>query len=187
MKNVPVVFLDRDGVINEYPGRFKYVTSVQGFRLLPGVRESLARLVSAGFRLFVVSNQAGVAKGLYTRNTLDDINASMLRQLGPEVRFENIFYCTHLPDAQCACRKPGTAFIDAAEKQMLSQGMAMDRRASYFIGDSMRDIETGKNAGLRTILVFSGSESPVNETAWQPRPDDTAPDLAGAVELILSR
>ncbi|HOU36465.1 MAG TPA: HAD-IIIA family hydrolase, partial [Candidatus Omnitrophota bacterium] len=131
MKNAQVVFLDRDGVINEYPGRYKYVTSAQGFRLLPGVREALARLVSAGFRLFIVSNQAGVAKGLYTRDALDEINALMLRQLGPEVRFENIFYCTHLPEAQCGCRKPGTAFIDAAEQQLLSQGMAIDRRSSY--------------------------------------------------------
>ncbi|MDD4940635.1 MAG: HAD-IIIA family hydrolase [Candidatus Omnitrophica bacterium] len=186
MKKVRVVFLDRDGVINEYPGKYKYVTSIEDFRLLPKAREALSRLVQADFRLFVISNQAGVAKGLYSQRTLDSITQAMLSRLGPDIRFENIFYCTHLPDAQCSCRKPGTAFIDAAEAQLNAHGMRIDRPKSYFVGDSIRDIETGRKAGVRTILVFSGSEHPDNEREWQVRPDACAAGISEAVDRILS-
>lgn len=186
MKNVRVVFLDRDGVINEYPGRYKYVTSIADFRLLPGAADALMRLANAGFRLFVISNQAGVAKGLYTKQMLDDITSYMLEQLGTRIKFDNIYYCTHLPEEQCACRKPQTAFIDAAAAQLKEQGCQIDRPGSFFVGDSIRDVETGKKAGLGTILVFSGCESPQNRPHWQTLPDHTAADLPGAADHILS-
>jgi len=154
MKKARVVFLDRDGVINKYPGQYKYVTSPKELRILPGTKVALKRLISGGFYLFIISNQAGVAKGLYTQRALDAITDSMLQQLGPSIVFENIFYCTHLPTRNCKCRKPMTGFIEKAAQQMKKKGMLIDWKNSYFIGDSMRDIETGRRAGLRTILVF---------------------------------
>jgi histidinol-phosphate phosphatase family protein len=186
MKKVRVVFLDRDGVINEYPGNFKYVTSQAEFRLLPRSREALMRLAAAGCRLFIISNQAGVAKGLYTQKTLDDITACMRRQLGTEIVFDGIFYCTHLPDAQCGCRKPRTAFIDRAAAQLKEKGFEIDRQKSFFVGDSLIDVETGRAAGLRTIMVFSGRETPDNRPQWPIDPDLTAADLFEAADLILN-
>ncbi|MFA6383850.1 MAG: HAD family hydrolase [Candidatus Omnitrophota bacterium] len=185
MKKVSVVFLDRDGVINEYPGHYKYVESVAEFHLLPKVREALLRLISGGYRLFIISNQAGVGKGLYSQQTLDDITSAMRRQLGNDVVFDGIFYCTHRPDANCACRKPKTAFIDTAIAQLEKAGLEVDKARSFFVGDSVIDMEIGKAAGLRTIMVFSGRESPDNQKAWTTRPDSTAADLFQAVDRIL--
>jgi D-glycero-D-manno-heptose 1,7-bisphosphate phosphatase len=71
MKSVAAVFLDRDGVINEYPGDFQYVTSWEEFRFLPGSKEAIKKLSESGYRIFVISNQAGVSKGFYSRETLD--------------------------------------------------------------------------------------------------------------------
>jgi len=101
MKKARVVFLDRDGVINKYPGQYKYVTSPKELRILPGTKVALKRLISGGFYLFIISNQAGVAKGLYTQRALDAITDSMLQQLGPSIVFENIFIARICP--------PGTA------------------------------------------------------------------------------
>lgn len=186
MKKVSVVFLDRDGVINEYPGRYTYVTSVDEFRLLPDIKEALIRLIRAGCRLFIISNQAGVGKRLYTQQALDDIDERLRRQLGTEVIFDGIFYCTHRSDENCSCRKPQTALIERAEAQLRRQGMEIDKARSFFVGDSLIDVETGKRAGLRTIMVFSGSESPQNRPKWPIKPDDTAAGLIEAVDIILS-
>jgi D-glycero-D-manno-heptose 1,7-bisphosphate phosphatase len=187
MKKVRVVFLDRDGVINKYPGHFKYVTSVSGFRLLPKVKEAIGRLIAGGCRLFIVSNQAGVGKGLYSQETLDAITADMLKQLGPGIGFDGIFYCPHPSDRNCACRKPKTFFIDAAFAQLKKEGFEADREHSFFVGDSVIDIETGKAAGLRTVMVFSGRESRDNLESWSTKPDHTAADLFEAADLILYR
>ena len=185
MKKTSVVFLDRDGVINEYPGHYKYVTSEAEFHLLPKAREALLRLISGGCRLFIISNQAGVGKGLYTQQALEGITAAMRRQVGKEVLFDGIFYCTHRPDANCDCRKPKTSFIDAAIEQLKKQGLEIDKSKSFFVGDSLIDVETGKAAGLRTIMVFSGRESPDNVSTWSIKPDFVAADLFDAADRIL--
>ena len=77
----PIVFIDRDGVINEYPGHGNYVTSKQEFRFIPGSLEAIRKFSEEGFKLYVVSNQAGVAKGLYAQKDLDEINAKILQSV----------------------------------------------------------------------------------------------------------
>jgi len=186
MKKVSVVFLDRDGVINKYPGHYKYVTSVSEFHLLPRVKEALTRLINGGCKLFIISNQAGVGKGLYTQQTLDNITSTLRQQLGKEVIFDNIFYCTHLPDANCGCRKPKTYFVDAAITQLRDKGLEIDIPKSFFVGDSMIDMEIGKNAALRTIMVLSGRENSDNASSWTIKPDFVANDLFQAADLILN-
>jgi D-glycero-D-manno-heptose 1,7-bisphosphate phosphatase len=185
MKKASVVFLDRDGVINQYPGNYKYVTSVPEFQLLPRVKEALLRLKAGGCRMFIVSNQAGVAKGLYSQQTLDDITVRMKEELGADIVFDGIFYCTHLPDAGCACRKPKTAFINAAREIILNEGCSFDPDKSFFVGDSVIDVETGKAAGLKTIMVFTGKETADNAAVWPVKPDFTAADLFKAADIIL--
>jgi len=180
-----VIFLDRDGVINRYPGHFKYVTSLDEFELLPGVKEALRQLIAAGCILFVISNQAGVSKGIYSQETLDAVSRRMAEDLGPEVGFAGVYYCTHSSDAGCSCRKPRTGHIEKAFELLNSQGISYDRQQCYFIGDSILDVETGKAAGMKTILVFSGKEQPRNKPSWPVVPDFTAEDISDAVDIIL--
>ncbi|MFH0828319.1 MAG: HAD family hydrolase [Candidatus Omnitrophota bacterium] len=186
MKKVKVVFLDRDGVINKYPGDFKYVASMKDFKLLPGVKPALEKLIAAGFKLFIVSNQAGVSKGLYNRGVLEDINKVLIKKLGEKVEFSGIFYCIHRAEENCACRKPKTGLIDQIFADFNKRGMEIDRRNSYFVGDSIIDVETGQAAGLKTVLVFSGREKPENQLSWRRVPDYKTAGLAGAVKLITS-
>jgi D-glycero-D-manno-heptose 1,7-bisphosphate phosphatase len=183
---VKLVFLDRDGVINKYPGDFKYVSKVEEFQILPNVKPALEKLSAAGFKLFVVSNQAGVAKGLFSVQDLYDINQRMLFELGDKVRISEILYCTHRPEENCSCRKPKTGLIDQVFADLKKQGFTVDKANSYFIGDSMIDMETGQSAGLKTILVFSGREKPENQLHWDRIPDYKVDDLASAAQIIIS-
>lgn len=181
-----MVFLDRDGVINKYPGDFKYVSKVEEFQILPNVKPALEKLTAAGFKLFVVSNQAGVAKGLFSVQDLYEINQRMLFELGDKVRISEILYCTHRPEENCSCRKPKTGLIDQVFADLKKQGFTADKAKSYFIGDSMIDMETGQSAGLKTILVFSGREKPENQLHWDRIPDYKVDDLASAAQIIIS-
>lgn len=179
------VFLDRDGVINEYPGDFNYVTNLQEFHLLPGVGEALKKMNSKGYKLFVVSNQAGVSKGIYSQEILDGITSYMLEALKSDgAEISGVYYCTHRDEDECSCRKPKTGLVSKAIDDLKESGVILDIKSSYFIGDTMRDIETGKKAGLKTILVFSGKEKPENKKAWKYVPDFAVADLNAAVHII---
>jgi len=184
-KTVKAVFLDRDGVINKYPGNFEYVKSWEEFEFLPNIKPALKKLRDKGYDLFVISNQAGVAKGLYSQETLDLITRNMLKELGAGgIDISGVYYCTHHPDAHCSCRKPNSGLVLKAVEALQKNGRALEIECSYFIGDSERDVETGRSVGLRTILLFSGREKPENRSAWQALPDYTAQDLAEAVGII---
>jgi histidinol-phosphate phosphatase family protein len=181
-----VIFLDRDGVINQYPGNFEYVKSWSEFRFLPDIEPALKKLNAHGFKIFIISNQAGVSKGIYSRKELDLITENMLKELeSSDIDIAGVYYCTHLPEDNCACRKPKTGLIDMAIDKMRDEGLEIELCGSYLIGDSIRDIETGKSAGMKTILVLSGREKAGNKAHWKTLPDFTARDLPEAVELIL--
>ena len=171
------VFLDRDGTLIEDVG---YLTRLAEVKLLPGAPEALRRLRSAGFLLIVVTNQSAVARGLLTEHRLQRIHQSIqeaLREHGAEV--DDFFYCPHLPDADvqrynrnCTCRKPEPGMLlEAARKWNI------DLRRSYTVGDSERDMEAGKRAGCRTILL-AAEQSP------SAAGEATARTLAEAAELI---
>jgi len=180
------VFLDRDGVINRYPGDTKYVKSWEEFHLLPHVKSSLKRLNEDGVRIFIISNQAGVAKGVYSRQALDEITANMLKKLNP-AHIEGVYYCTHRNEDNCSCRKPKTGLIESAIRQLKKQGLTINRNRSFFVGDTLRDIQTGKKAGLKTILVFSGKEKPSGRDNWDILADFFARDLSQATDIILKK
>ena len=179
-----VVFLDRDGVINEYPGDTRYVTSWEEFHFLPGVKEALGRLIKVGYNIFIVSNQAGVAKGIYSEEILDEITSNMLNELNSSgVEISGVYYCIHRDDDNCSCRKPKTGLLERALKEHnISQDILSK---SFFVGDSIRDIQAGQSVGCRTILVLSGKEKQGNQSGWSIQPDLTARDLSEAVDLIL--
>jgi len=181
-----VIFLDRDGVINRYPGDKEYVKSWEEFQFLPRVRPALKKLALAGFKLYIVSNQAGVGKKVYSRAALDEITRKMLQDLKQYgVEISGVGYCTHRPEEECPCRKPKTGLIDAVVEKLSKAGKSIDLSKSFFIGDTIRDIQAGKEAGLKTILVFSGKEKQQNKSSWQVVPDLTAQGLAAAADYVI--
>jgi histidinol-phosphate phosphatase family protein len=183
---VKVIFLDRDGVINEYPGDFQYVTSWDNFHFLPQAKAALKNLNNAGFELFIISNQAGVSKGTYSKENLELITENMLKSFKEDgVTIQDVYYCIHKQEDNCNCRKPKTGMVEQAIEKIKKSGLDIELKKSYFIGDTIRDIETGKAAGLKTILVFSGKEKEKNEGSWNPRPDLTANNLWEASQVII--
>ncbi len=179
-----VVFLDRDGVINEDPGgwtKYEYVTKWNEFRFLPGALEALRTLKEHGYKVFVVSNQAGVGKGYFRKEELEAVDRKMIeevRRSGGDI--EASYYCIHREEEGCACRKPKTGLFDKARGEY-----DIDAEGAYFVGDTKRDIAAGERAGLKTILVLSGKASAEEVTAWGARPHYIARDLRDAVDRIL--
>jgi D-glycero-D-manno-heptose 1,7-bisphosphate phosphatase len=174
------IFLDRDGVINRYPGDTKYVTSWEEFRFLPNAKKALALLTGKKYPIFVISNQAGVSKGIYSQDTLNDITNRMLKALEKSgARIDSVYYCTHRDEDNCSCRKPKAGLVKLAVK-----GKRINLKNSFFIGDTIRDVRTAKAAGCKSILVFSGKENPSNQDNWQTRPDFTFKNLCEATKFI---
>ncbi|MBM3253981.1 MAG: HAD family hydrolase [Candidatus Omnitrophica bacterium] len=179
-----VIFLDRDGVINQYPGDTKYVTSWNEFKFVPGSLEALKKLSDAGFDIFVISNQAGVSEGIYPAENLKDITSRMLEEVTTnKAKIKEVFYCTHTAEENCDCRKPKAGLIKKALESVGAKNI--DLKSTYFIGDSIRDVQTGKGLGFKTILVLSGKEKLENMNNWQEKPDYVTGNLKEAVEIVL--
>ncbi len=176
------VFLDRDGTLvhsRHYPSR------PEDLRLYEGIDPALRNLQQAGFRLVVVTNQAGIARGYFTEADLQRMHehlAMQLAQLG--VRLDGIYYCPHHPagvipelSVHCDCRKPQPGMLLQA-----AADLDLDLHSSWFVGDILDDIEAGKRAGCRTILVDLGTEQ-LPERLIR-RPDFIARDTLHALQII---
>jgi len=177
------IFLDRDGVINKDPGNGDYIKSWKEFQFLPGAIEAIKMLNKNGFEIFVISNQAGVGRGLYSQGDLDDITRNMLREIkaqGGNIR--SVSYCTHRPDEGCNCRKPNTGMIEES-----TRGLDIVFKETYFIGDSWRDIGVGKKAGCKTIFLLTGKEDIDSLKTRDIKPDFVKKDLKEAVECLLKQ
>jgi len=162
-----VVFLDRDGVINEYPGDTKYVNNWGEFKFIPGSVEGIKKLNTCGFKLYVISNQAGVSKGVYTQKNLEEINKNMLKEFktqGAEIK--GIYYCTHQTLDNCDCRKPKIGLL----KQAIANS-GVNPEISFFIGDSFQDMEAARCFGAKSILVLSGKEKESRRAQWEFDPE----------------
>ena len=178
-----VVFLDRDGVINEFPGNGFYVTKVKDFHFIPGSLEAIRALTLSGHKIFVISNQAGVGKGVYSWDKLKRIDARMIKgvlKAGGKIR--KSFYCTHRSDAGCDCRKPGIGLLKKALKSL--NKTIVHAQKAFFVGDTEGDIKTGHNAGCKTIFVLSGHQDRRYMREWTVKPDFIAKDLKAATQII---
>lgn len=177
---VKAVFLDRDGTINEDIG---YVSKLENFRLIPGIKPALRILKDMGFKLFVVSNQSGVGRGIISEEVLKSIHEKMFEEFRHDgIELDGISYCPHRPEEKCLCRKPLPKMIkDFVKKHHV------DLNRSYVVGDKISDVLTGKNASCKTVLLLSEDESAnldEDDDEW-PFPDYVAENLSGAVEWIL--
>ena len=182
---LPAVFLDKDGtLIEDVP----YNVDPDLIRLAPGAGVGLPLLHAAGYRLIVISNQSGVARGLFPEAALAGVEArlrALLADLG--VPLAGFYYCPHHPEGSvdsyavaCACRKPEPGLILRAAHEH-----GIDLARSWFVGDILHDVEAGRRAGCRTVLIDNG-----NETEWllspQRLPHHLAADLAQAAHIILA-
>ena len=172
------MFLDRDGVINE---DVDHLGQVSQLRLLPGAPDAL-RALQAEFLLVVVTNQSGIAKGLFTEEALFSVHSEIVAQLSNEgVVIDALFYCPHHQDAAvqayaqiCECRKPKPGMLLKAKNQW-----GLDMNESYMIGDRPSDIQAGQRAGVKCIFLGEPSQLQVPEAQY-------ASDLADAANLILA-
>jgi D-glycero-D-manno-heptose 1,7-bisphosphate phosphatase len=145
----PTVILDRDGVLNRKPPKAQYVKSWQEFEWLPGAKSALRLFHERGFRVIVVSNQAGVARGELTEAELLCIHERMKQEAAEAGgAIEAIYYCPHNWDDGCECRKPKPGMIFQAQRDY-----CLDLSRIVFIGDDIRDVETAEAAGCSSILV----------------------------------
>lgn len=182
MKNsLPPVFIDRDGVINE--NRADYVKSPNEWIPISGSVEAIAELSKIGFPVIIVTNQSAIARGFCSIDDVEQIHTMLIEQVtAAGGRIRHIAYCPHHPDDNCECRKPKTGMVDSAKKELeLEDG-------GYMIGDAATDMEMGRNAELKTILVMTGRgevQYGIIESNKLPVPWKIAYNLSEAVSVII--
>ena len=177
--SVRIVFLDRDGTINNDCG---YVKSWDQWQFANGAIDALLALQSAGFRLAIVTNQSGIAREFFTiadANVIHEILRTELLERG--VVLDAVAMCPHAPDEQCACRKPKTGLVDDVQQQI---GETIDFRRSWTVGDKLSDIEFGRRAGTATALLRSKYWRS-NHLSIQP--DLIASNVLDAAQQIITR
>jgi D-glycero-D-manno-heptose 1,7-bisphosphate phosphatase len=177
----PALFIDRDGVIIE--NRDQYVRSWDDVAFFPGAPQALAHAAALGWRLVIVTNQAGIGKGLIPLATAQEINRRLVNALGEAgASIDGVYLCPHTTADHCACRKPKPGMILQAADEL-----ALDLSRSAMIGDALSDVQAGQAAGLpRQVLVATGRGA---EQAHLPQAHQLAPfllaaDLDAAVPLL---
>lgn len=151
LQRQPTIILDRDGVLNKKPPKAQYVTRWEEFCWLPGAKEALRLLRSAGYRIIVVSNQAGIARGMMSESDLAAIHARMKAEAAESGgTIDAIYYCPHGWEDECECRKPKPGMIFQAQRDF-----HLDLCRTFFVGDDIRDKQAGDAAGCPTLLVSS--------------------------------
>lgn len=183
------VFLDRDGTINEEVG---YLHEPERVLLINGAAKAVKRLNDCGLVVICVSNQAGVAKGFYPIEAVNEVNKRIETLLAAEGAFlDGIYFCPHHPTegdppyrAICHCRKPSPGMLEDAARTY-----NIELRHSYLVGDRLTDIQTAQNVGLKGILVLTGygaSEFEVLKKNHDNYPDHICNDLSAAVDWIIA-
>lgn len=170
------VFLDRDGVVIK---EVHYLSRPGQLRLIPGSARAIARLRRAGFKVVLITNQSGVARGYLTLKTLRAVHRLLLRKLKAQgAGLDALYFCPHLPARGCACRKPALGMLKKARKRF-----ALDLSRSYFVGDSTTDTLTARRAGCTAVLVRTGKAG--RDGVYGSQPDKTCKDLAAAARWII--
>lgn len=142
------VFLDRDGTLNQ---DFGYTHRIRDWRWLPGTLAGMRILADAGYALVVVSNQSGIDRGYYTLAQVKALEEWVDKQLALKgLKIDAWYYCPHLPEAGCSCRKPGAGMLHKA-----AEDLRIDLSQSWMLGDRVSDAQAGAAAGCRAGLIFN--------------------------------
>ncbi|MDD4897821.1 MAG: D-glycero-beta-D-manno-heptose 1,7-bisphosphate 7-phosphatase [Methanocellales archaeon] len=181
------VFLDRDGVITQDPPHFAH--RIDQLKLIPKSAEAIRLLNENGFKVVIVSNQSGVARGYYQEKDIGIFNRAMEEELEKHgASIDSIYYCPHHPDAKveayrvtCECRKPKPGMLKRAEKDL-----NLDLKRSFMVGDRLIDVEAGHSAGCKTILVLTchGSDEVKKVKESTIKPTYILEDLYSASKMI---
>ena len=176
-KSSPALFLDRDGTINEDVG---YLHDPEKFKTLPEALEGIKRFFDMGYRIIIITNQPGIGIGYYTEEDFYRVNRRMLSLFSKMgIIVDKIYFCPHSKSERCTCRKPEQALIERAKQEM-----NIDVENSIFIGDKTSDMEAGKRAGMRTVLVGTGFAGEDGE--FSGKPDFYAQSVLDAANMILT-
>lgn len=171
------VFIDRDGTIAR---DVHYCRRVEDFEILPTVPEAIRLLNQHGFKVVIITNQSGIARGYFNETTLLQIHQHMRQELAKyDARVDAIYYCPHHPEEGCECRKPKPGLILKA-----AQDLAINLGRSFMVGDGEMDIRAGKAAGCRTILV--ATEPDIEKETTDP-PDYIADNMLRAAQWIIDK
>lgn len=167
-------FIDRDGTLIE---EVNFLSRVDDLSLFDYTAEAVTHLRSNGFNIFVMTNQSGIGRELYTVDDMNSIHAAMQERLGGAI--DGFYFCPHLPDAGCHCRKPNLGMIESA-----CADFEIDLENSWMIGDKKLDVETGFNAGISTAMVMTGYGNEHFATL-ERSPDVVGDTLLDAVRKII--
>ncbi len=192
-QTIKVLFLDRDGTINQDTG--SYISTREQLVLIDRADEAIALAKRAGFRIVIISNQAGIARGIATVEQVEEVNRYLNDLLSAKnASFDRCYYCPYHPeyphpdyDRFMEFRKPATGMVEQAIDDFLAEGFLVDRSASFFVGDKTLDVECGKRAGMRSVLVRTGHNEEDLCIERNIIPEFVADDLYKAVtEYILA-
>ena len=178
-----LIFLDRDGVINRFPGKGSYVTRQEDFHFLPCIFEAIKLLTEAGHEIFVISNQGCVSRGLITKKALELMTKNMtdeIRKHGGDI--QKVYYCSHKESDLCDCKKPKTKLLLEA-----IGGRPLGMNEVYFIGDSEEDMQAAVNLGCRGVLLLSGRTSAGDLLHFPVKHETIKKDLYEAALWILQK
>jgi len=178
MSQRKAVFFDRDGTLME---EVDYCSDPALVRVFPGVPEAIADLKRAGFLAIIVTNQSGIGRGMFTVAQFNAVEQEALRQIGPG-QVDASYFCADLPSAPTQRRKPAPGMILEA-----AAAFGIDLAASFMVGDKASDIECGRRAGTRTILVRTGYGAATERDPGFQAPDFVANDVPEAVRWILKQ
>jgi D,D-heptose 1,7-bisphosphate phosphatase len=168
----PAVFLDRDGTLMK---DVDYCGDPKDVQVFEGASEALRKLKQHGFKLVVITNQSGIARGYFDEQQYKVVEREVARQVGEEL-LEATYYCPHHPNDGCGCRKPKPELVVRA-----ATDHGIDLSRSFFVGDKASDIDCGSNAGVRTVLVRTGYG---RDTAASSA-DFVAENLSEAADIIV--
>lgn len=177
----PAVFLDRDGTICEEMGYLNHISRVHVF---PFAAVAIRRLNDAGVPVVVVTNQSGISRGIFPEGLVVQVHERITSELAEAgAKVDAYYYCSHVRQDNCDCRKPLTGLLDRAARE---HGLRLDR--SFVVGDRYGDVELAHRAGGKGVLVLTGygrGEYELHREEWPRQPDAVVEDLAEAVDLML--
>lgn len=174
-KGQKAVFVDRDGTLIE---EVNFLSRVEDLRFFPFTDDAVKLLKENGYLIIVVTNQSGIARRIFEIDAMHQIHETIQERLS--AKLDAFYFCPHLPDEGCTCRKPGLGMIESA-----CGDFEIDLENSWMIGDKKIDVETGFNAGLRTAAVLTGYGRRQIESL-ERKPDIVAQDLWEAVTQIVN-
>lgn len=181
MSRKPAIFVDRDGTLNELVG---YLNDLDAFKLYPWSHEAIRLINRSGFLAVVVTNQSGVARGIYSEELVRTVHRRMTESLeGADAHLDGIYYCPHGASGECECRKPKPGLLERA-----GQDLEIDMSCSWVIGDSYSDLEMAWAVGARAALVLTGygrGNYEHQRDGWRRQPEVVAPNLYSAVVEIV--